>query len=217
MSGEKTGRCWKRIGIWGDRSCPDLVTHGHCRNCAVYSREAVRLLDVPVSGDYRKRGAEYFARTKEEKTKGGKLLMVFQLSGERFALPATAISEVAPRSPVRTLPKQRESIVEGIASVRGELLVCVSLARVLGLDDSSRGSAAQCRHLVIGHEAQRLVLSVESIDGFHRYEEADLLSVPATLAQARAIHTRGLLTCEGFTVGLLDDGLLMHTLNRGLA
>jgi len=30
-------RCWNFIGIEGDRSCPQLATYTHCRNCPVYS------------------------------------------------------------------------------------------------------------------------------------------------------------------------------------
>ena len=37
--------CWNRIGIHGDNSCPLLIEHIHCRNCAVYSAAATRLLD----------------------------------------------------------------------------------------------------------------------------------------------------------------------------
>ena len=37
--------CWNRIGIHGDKSCPLLSEHIHCRNCAVYSAAATRLLD----------------------------------------------------------------------------------------------------------------------------------------------------------------------------
>ncbi len=37
--------CWNRIGIHGDKTCPLLADHIHCRNCAVYSAAATRLLD----------------------------------------------------------------------------------------------------------------------------------------------------------------------------
>jgi len=37
--------CWNRIGIHGDKSCPLLAEHIHCRNCSVYSAAATRLLD----------------------------------------------------------------------------------------------------------------------------------------------------------------------------
>ena len=32
--------CWNRIGVHGDKSCPLLSEHIHCRNCAVYSAAA---------------------------------------------------------------------------------------------------------------------------------------------------------------------------------
>ncbi|MCW1245836.1 chemotaxis protein CheW, partial [Pseudomonas sp. SAICEU22] len=37
--------CWNRIGVHGDKSCPLLAEHIHCRNCSVYSAAATRLLD----------------------------------------------------------------------------------------------------------------------------------------------------------------------------
>jgi len=35
--------CWRRIGVSGDRSCPELAQHVHCRNCPVYAGAAQRL------------------------------------------------------------------------------------------------------------------------------------------------------------------------------
>ena len=32
--------CWNRIGISGDRSCPELVQHVLCRNCPVFEAGA---------------------------------------------------------------------------------------------------------------------------------------------------------------------------------
>ena len=29
--------CWNRIGVFGQRSCPELLSCVHCRNCSVYS------------------------------------------------------------------------------------------------------------------------------------------------------------------------------------
>ncbi len=31
------GDCWNRIGVSGDRSCPELATVVHCHNCPVFS------------------------------------------------------------------------------------------------------------------------------------------------------------------------------------
>ena len=50
--------CWNRIGIHGDKSCPLLAEHIHCRNCSVYSAAATRLLDryALQQDDHRHRG-----------------------------------------------------------------------------------------------------------------------------------------------------------------
>ena len=44
--------CWNRIGVRGDRSCPELKQYVHCRNCPVYSAGAATgtsecALDIP--------------------------------------------------------------------------------------------------------------------------------------------------------------------------
>lgn len=44
--------CWNQIGIVGDRSCPELLTHTHCRNCPVYSIEGRRLLERSLPDGY---------------------------------------------------------------------------------------------------------------------------------------------------------------------
>ena len=34
------GDCWNHIGVSGDRSCPELNAHIHCRNCPVFAEAA---------------------------------------------------------------------------------------------------------------------------------------------------------------------------------
>ena len=34
------GDCWNTIGVSGDRSCPELNTHIHCRSCPVFAAAA---------------------------------------------------------------------------------------------------------------------------------------------------------------------------------
>ena len=39
--------CWNRIGISGDRSCPELVQHVLCRNCPVFEAGTPGVLRSP--------------------------------------------------------------------------------------------------------------------------------------------------------------------------
>jgi chemotaxis-related protein WspD len=217
MSEAPLDLCWKRIGIWGDRTCPELATHGHCRNCPVYSAGAARLLDTDVSADYLATGARHYAQAKTEQRVAGKSAIVFRVAGEWLALPAGVFQEITPIKPVHSLPHRRDALVSGLVNVRGELLICVSLPMVLGLAAPVETALSTARHAVVGRGADRYVFAAEEVAGVHRYEDAALRPVPATLAHAQAVHTRGLLQWKERPVGLLDDALLQHSVNRGLA
>src|SRR3954453_1871801 len=46
------GDCWNRIGTSGDRSCPELEAHIHCRNCPVFASAARTFFDRPAPDGY---------------------------------------------------------------------------------------------------------------------------------------------------------------------
>jgi chemotaxis-related protein WspD len=214
MNGGGTHDCRRRIGTWGDRSCPELARHVHCRNCPVYSENAARLLDAPAPPAYLRENARHYARAKTAAKPGARSAVVFRLGREWLALPTTSFREIATPRPIHSLPHRRERTVLGVANVRGELLVCVSLAAALGLDG---GPGAEARLAVIGRGSDRFAFPADEVAGLHRFDDAELAPVPATLAHARAVHTRGVLAWQGRAVGVLDDELLFHTLNRSLA
>lgn len=206
--------CWKRIGIWGDRSCPELATHIHCRNCPVYSDNAARLLDAPVSDTYLATNARHYAQAKTQARPGAHSVVIFRLATEWLALPTVVFREIATPRPIHSLPHRADRVVTGVANIRGELLVCVSLATTLGL---AAEPIAGSRLVVLSRDSHRFVFPADEIAGLHRYDPPDLSPVPATLAHTQAVYTRGLLTWQDRPVGVLDDQLLFHTLNRSLA
>jgi chemotaxis-related protein WspD len=83
--------CWKRIGTWGDRSCPELKTYLHCRNCPVYSAGAAQLLNAEVSDAYLAAHAQHYAEAKRESRHGARSVVIFRVTGEWFALATTVI------------------------------------------------------------------------------------------------------------------------------
>lgn len=215
MSTEPGNHCWKRIGTWGDRSCPELKTHMHCRNCPVYSAGAVQLLDAEVPESYLAEQARHYAQAKTETRPGARSAVIFRLADEWLALPTTVFREVAPLRKIHSLPHRRDRVVTGVANVRGELLVCVSLADALGITGAGAGGTA-ARLAVVSRDGDRFVFVADEIAELARYDDADLGPVPATLAHAQATYTRGMLAWRDRTVGVLDDQLLFYTLNRSL-
>ena len=122
--------CWNRIGIHGDKSCPLLADHIHCRNCAVYSAAATRLLDryALQQDDHRRAAVEL------DQDIVTRSLLMFRLGEEWLGIATRCLVEVAPLQPIHSLPHQRSRALLGVANVRGALVACLSLVELLGLD-----------------------------------------------------------------------------------
>ncbi len=206
--------CWNRIGIRGDKSCGQLSGHVHCRNCPVYAAAAKRILDrLPPQMDVQDHEPEAVQGTQLSS------LLVFRLGREWLGLPTRALDEVAGTRPVLTLPHRRDPAVMGVTNVRGTLTVCVSLARLLGLDaavaDTRERAAA--RMLIFGGAGRALVLPVDEVEGIHAVDLEALEPLPATVEGATLKYSRGLARCGSRSVGVLDENLLMQALERSLA
>ncbi|HXZ07889.1 MAG TPA: chemotaxis protein CheW, partial [Paraburkholderia sp.] len=124
--------------------------------------------------------------------------------------------------PIHSLPHRQHRAVLGVVNVQGELLVCLSLAHLLGFepDAAARGEAEgrrdQPRFLVLARGEEQAVLPVDQVDGVHRFAMASFAPPPATLSQTAASHTRAVAAWRGLTVGLLDADTLFDTMNRSL-
>src|SRR5215471_11184069 len=129
--------CWLEIGVYGKADCPELRKYVHCRNCPVYSSAGVRLLDRPLPEGYRVEWAAHYAEEEKHAPQARNSAVVFRISTEWLALPTEAFQEVAERRAIHSLPHRRQGIVMGLVNIRGELLICIALERLLGLDKST--------------------------------------------------------------------------------
>lgn len=214
--------CWRRIGVSGDRSCPQLATCIHCRNCPVHAHAAVALLDALGGGE------AVDAATLEHEPAGhaaerarSRSCLVFRVDDEWLALPTAVLGEVTAPSPIHSLPHRRHAALLGVAPVRGALLPCMSLALLFG-GERPRDAApqARARFLILGQGRHAMALPVDEVAGVERIGDSALLPLPATLARASARYTEALFDQAGRvsgTVGLLDADLLRQALARSLA
>ena len=203
----------------GDVSCPELQKFIRCRNCPVYSNAAVQLLDRPLLPQYRHEWTKYFAQPKQLAAPAKDSALVFRISEEWLAAPTEAFQEVAEHRPVHSLPHRRSGLVLGLVNIRGELLICVSLGHLLGLERTPPGQTVRRtydRLLVTGWDGNRLVFPADEVRGIHRFQMSELKEPPATLAKSNFSYTQGLLSWAGRTVGLLDADRLFSSLNRSL-
>ncbi len=211
--------CWNQIGIFGTGTCPELPKFIHCRNCPVYSKAGLELLNRPVPEGYRQQWTEHFAREKPTASGPKVSVLLFRIQAEWLALPAYLFQEVAERRAIHSLPHRRDSLVLGLANVRGELLICISLAHLLALEKAAEDRML-CRSydrlLVVNWEQSRLVFPVDAVYGIHRLESQDLKEAPATVTRSRASYSRGVFSWKDAAVGLLDPKLLFPSINGRL-
>lgn len=207
--------------MWGGRSCPELESHVHCRNCPVYSDAAAALLDRPVPADFAIDQARRFEAPKSVAEQETHSVVVFRMGPEWFALPTSVIAEVAEHRVIHSVPHRRAGVVLGVVNVRGELLVCASLGRLLGLHAAGEPSPATSRKadgrlLVLRHDGVRVVLPVDEVSGVQRFHRKELKDVPTTVSKSATAHSRAVLSWSDQVVGLLDEQLLFRTLQRSV-
>jgi chemotaxis-related protein WspD len=214
--------CWNSIGVHGDRSCAELNQHIHCRNCPVYSAGAAERLDGDPPINYLAEWTRHFAEPKQAEDIETRSIVIFRIGSEWLALPTSVVTEVANVLPVHSLPHRQSRAVLGIASVRGELLVCVSLGQVVGVEPLTaanrvRQSTVYKRLLVIRREDVRVVCPVDEVHGIHHVHLRELKEVPTTVAKATVTFSTALLSWRERSVGILDDQLVFYSLKRSLS
>ena len=208
--------CWNRIGIFGDKSCPLLEQHIHCRNCAVYSAAATRLLD---RYSFEQEHQELYVQQGIEQKVTTSSLVVFRLGGEWLGLATGCLEEVAPRQSIHSLPHQRSRALLGVANVRGALVPCLSLLELLGLDPTVAGTPSQRvmpRMLIVAAQGGPVVLPVDEVDGIHNIEEQVLNAASLSGEHAGAKYTRGVLQWKTRSLRWLDEEQLLNAITRSL-
>jgi chemotaxis-related protein WspD len=209
--------CWNRIGVRGDKSCPKLVEHVHCRNCEVYAAAATRLLDrYSLSQEH----VALYDQDKDTDAQITRSMIVFRLGDEWLALATRTLVEVSPLAPIHSLPHQRSRALLGVANVRGALVPCVSLTELLGLDPATAKANGRIvpRLLILAAQGGNVVAPVDEVLGIQAFPENDLDAASASQAgnAASGKFTRGVLQWQQRSVRLLDEDLLLHAVMRSL-
>jgi chemotaxis-related protein WspD len=214
--------CWNEIGVRGDRSCPKLAGYVHCRNCPVFSSAALLLLDAELPSQHVEQATQNVAERKSLAELDTHSVVVFRLGAEWIGLPTAGFQEIANERVIHSLPHRRSGMLLGLANIRGQLIVCISLEQLLGLEPqqppkgNERRRAAPRRLLVLKQDGQCAACPVDEVRGVLRFHARELKAVPATIARATATYTKAVLPWPDGSVGLLDLELLFYTVNRGL-
>ncbi len=226
---EQETPCWNRIGVGGDRSCPELVEYVHCHNCPVFSAAGQQLLNRPPATAYLDEAKERMAVAAEVTVDASYSALAFRIGEEWLALPVETLVEVHPLRPVHRVP-HRGGLLAGLVNIRGELELCARFDQLLNIatvEHQSRGApginasersatknlpATTSWLLVVELEGERWVLPVDEVDQVYRFPQSALTVSPATVKRASGRLSRGVLEWQGRRIGYLDETRLLQAL-----
>jgi chemotaxis-related protein WspD len=216
--------CWRRVGVGGDRTCAELETFIHCRNCPVLTAAARTFFDREAPPGYLESWREILEQPEREADGDATAVLVFRRGAEWLALPTSVLVEVTPPRKVHRLPHRHDTLLEGLVNIRGQLQVCVDLGRLLGVEPAAATAPAAptppagtlARLLVVERAgdrgAERWVFGVDEVAGVQRVPAAALRAVPSTVGAATDRATAALFAWQERTVGLLDERRLLDGL-----
>lgn len=221
--------CWRVIGVAGDRSCPELQAFVHCRNCPVMADAARSFFDRPAPEGYLDAWQAILEEPAEAAESADTSVLVFRVDHEWLSLPSASLVEVTPSRMLHSVPHRSGTALAGIVNVRGQLQLCVSLHKVLGLPGGPQavtwragGQMDGVGRLIVlervsGQAAERWVVGVDEVAGVHRVGRADLRPVPSTVSQAAARCSSALFEWQDRTVALLDEVRLFEALREAMS
>jgi chemotaxis-related protein WspD len=218
------GDCWNRIGVAGDRSCPELDEHIHCRNCPAFATAARAFFDRPAPDGYLADWTRLLARPEQALDGDFVSVVIFRLSGEWLALGTHVFVEITHPRPVHRIPHRSGEILTGLVNIRGQLQLCVSLHGLLGIDRTSENSSpdpaplgartAYARLVVIQDRAERWAFPAEEVLGVHRVPRSELRGIPSTLTMAANGFSQAVFPWDEHSVGYLDEPRVLLALRR---
>ncbi len=216
-----TEDCWKRIGIAGDRTCPELEKYVHCRNCPKYSEQVIKMLDREPPEGYLEGWTSLLAAEKEVETRGTVPVTIFRLGDEWLALSTRVLEEMTEVRPVHAIPHRTNNVLLGVVNVRGTLQLCISLANLLGIEGAEAADRQQARLarkqlVVLNRHGNRWAFVADEIHGIYRVSSDDFGNVPVTVAKAVPKYTKNVFRWQDRNVGYLDDELVFHSLKRSV-
>lgn len=218
---EQVDACWSRIGVGGNRSCPKLAEAVHCRNCSVFSAAGQQLFDRQAPPEYLDQWTRQLAELDRAAVDEARSLLVFRVGAEWLSLDIGSVIEVAQPRRIHRVPHRTDRLLLGLANIRGELQLCISLRELLGIDPGAGDSPASTpaagsreRLLVVERDHQRWVFPVDEVEGVHRVALSAMENLTQTVEKSPKYYTEAIFSLGDKPVGVLSVTRVFPTLER---
>lgn len=129
------------------------------------------------------------------------MLLFHLLGSQRFAIATLKVREIVPLQRLTQLPHSHPAIL-GAATLRGETLPVIDLARAIGNPYPDAEQRQQCHIIVTEFSRRKIGLLVRSIDRIHEVEWRDIAAPPKSVG--RNAYLTGVLQIDSDLIGIID-------------
>lgn len=211
--------CWNRIGTWGEDgpTCERLRDVHHCLNCDVYAAAGRALLERAPPPGYLDDWKTFLAQPTVRSSGAMQSIVIFRLDRYWLGLSTSLFENIVEPRTVHSLPHNRNQAVLGLVSVRGELVVCISLGHLVSespADFTRRMSGAFPRDIVVERDDNRWAFPVSEVHGVVRVPRENYAGVSTYHGGLRREFLAGVLPWRNTQVACLDDAALIKSLTE---
>jgi len=222
MEKETNQACWNKTGIRGNRACPELAKHIHCRNCPRYESAGRNLFDREPPEAYLEEATKIIAEPYKKEEVRKKTCLVFRLGSEWLGLPVGIFVELTRPRPIRRVPHRSNQVFLGLASIHGDIQLCFSMDALLGVQPAENVKATPAagvlkRFCVISANNRKWTFPADEVYGLGGYAEHEIQPAPVTVAKTIQKYATGIVVVNSRQTGLLDDELIIAAFERSLS
>jgi chemotaxis-related protein WspD len=209
--------CWRHIGVWGMQTprCERLAQVLHCRNCQVFVEAGRSVFERRQPAGYRGHWTKALLNPPQQESRPTTGVIVFRVKNEWFSLPARIFAEISAHRSLHRIPHVKNPMVAGVANIGGEVIVCYSLAELLGAarhstHNNGKDGKTFKRLLVVYLNERKYVFNVDEVKGMARLDSTTLSSPPDTLNEMAKKIVLGVFDFESCAVTVLNELALIE-------
>jgi chemotaxis signal transduction protein len=170
--------------------------------------ERENIFQRELTGEYREEFARMLAAEQKPLPKRMGSILLFRISGRRFALPTMVLVAVTEPLHIAPIPHRTGTALLGLVAFEGEVLPCCALAPLLDLQG---GAEAASKTLILQEtKGRNWAVPVDEVNGMR----AELELQPARLGTSTAGHY---IDEDGTVVDLLDAEALFRLMRLAVA
>jgi chemotaxis-related protein WspD len=216
---EKGEKCWLSIGVFGSGICELLDEYNHCKNCPVYALGGRQLLEREVSPEMINEWTSIISLPKEIESSNKISLVIFRIADEWLGINTNIFQEAVVQRFIHFVPARTNDYFHGIINVNGELLMCISLAKLINLpfvsSESENSKSKKFKNLlVIFDKYTRFAFPVDEFFGVASVSKDNMTEPPLTVSKADLRITDSIINLKNRRVAIINDKKLFSMIEK---